>query len=66
MLDGLLGEAGDSHQISARELQDVNADGTPGELLTAWEQRAKQLFRAALKEGEPAGNVQHANGHSVL
>ena len=66
VLDELLGEAGDAHQIGAAEIQDIDADGTPGELFAAWEQRAKQLFRAVLREGPTAGHVHAANGHTAL
>ncbi len=63
VLDGLLGEAGDAYQITNAEVQDIDGDG---ELLFAWEQRAKQLFRAVLGEGEAVGHVHHANGHTRL
>lgn len=66
LLDGLLGPAGETYQITAEVIQDIAPAGTAGELFAAWEQRAKQLFRAVLGEGETVGHVHAANGHAAL
>ena len=63
LLDGLFGPAGDAYQITADVIQDIDGDGT---LIAAWEQRAKTFLRAVLGEGETAGHVHHANGHTAL
>ncbi len=64
VLDGLFGPAGDAFQITSAEVADI--DG-PGELLAAWDQRARQFLRAAaLKEGPTVGHVHHANGNARL
>ena len=61
LLDGLFGPAGDAYQITAAEIADIDGDGT---LIAAFEARAKTFLRAVLGEGETAGHVHHANGHT--
>ncbi len=62
-LDGLF-DGSDAFQITSAEVADI--DG-PGELLAAWDQRARQFLRAAaLKEGPMVGHIHHANGNARL
>ena len=62
LLDAL-GPVANGYQVTSEVIADV--DGS-GELIAAWRARAEQFLRAVLGEGETAGHVHHANGHTAL